>query len=426
MLVAKNFAPAQWTNLPACIKIKFARTFLMKADAALNSQAPIREFKSDIRSLLGSEQLHRTLFDGLPGMAYLGRADRARTIELASAGRHALLGLKPELKSFQLAPLIHPDEREQVLELVKSAVAENRPFAIEYRLRHARGDWRTVWDQGQPFRHGQQIAVQGQLMDVTHRLQLEQARLDTEHQLLQSQKFSALKQLVGGVAHEFNNLIHGLLNSAEVVAIDLPEEHPHHETLKQICLESSNRAHDLAHKIRALEHRPQPERNPLRLQPVIEECLQILRTIIPAKVELETQINPDCPKIRADHAQLHQVMLDLCLHAWQGLADRRGRIKITLENCPFARVPGGVASRLRPGPYVCLTVQDNSPGFDQSECEKYFHPFHMRRAVGKKNGLELFLVRETIQAHQGEIVAESEPGKGLAFHIYLPVAADSR
>ena len=64
------------------------------------------------------------------------------------------------------------------------------------------------------------------IMDVTQRLQLEQARLDTEHQLLQTQKFNALNQLAGGVAHEFNNLIAGILGSAELVALDLPEKNP--------------------------------------------------------------------------------------------------------------------------------------------------------------------------------------------------------
>ena len=92
-------------------------------------------------------------------------------------------------------------------------MAGHHPFTIEYRLRHAKGGWRTVWEQGQPTGHG---GVQGYIMDVTQRLQLEQARLDTEHQLLQTQKFHALNQLAGGVAHEFNNLIAGILGSAEL------------------------------------------------------------------------------------------------------------------------------------------------------------------------------------------------------------------
>jgi PAS domain S-box-containing protein len=400
---------------------KFAQPAPMKSDDNLNAKDASRELESEIHSLLASEHLHRTLFDGLPGMAFLSRTDRARTIELASDGCQALLGLKPDSKTFQLAPLIHPGERDLVLEAVKSAVAENRPYAIEYHVRHAHGDWRVVWEQGRPIRDGQHTTVQGHLLDVTHRLQLEQARLNTERQLLLTQKFHALNQLAGGVAHEFNNLIAGILGSAELVAMDLPEKHPGHETLKQI-FEASNHAREFVHKLRALGHRLPPEFKRIRLQPVIEECLQILGTIIPVKVELQTQINPDCPKVNADHAQIQQAILDLCLQAWQGLTERRGRIKIILDTCQLAHPPGGAPSLLRPGPHVCLTVHDNSHGLEKSGRDSFFAPFHSRRSTEKKTGLELFLVRETIQAHQGDIFIESEPGKGLACHIYLPVA----
>jgi len=397
----------------------------MKPDAPLHSSDAGRELEADIGSLLASEPLPRALFDGLPGLAYLARADRARTIELASAGGRALLGFQPDHKPFSLAPLIHPDERDAVMEVIASAVAVNRPFALEYRLRHASGEWRTVWDQGRPLRHGQQTAVHGQLLDVTHRRQSEHARLDTEHRRLQAQKFNALNQLANGVAHEFNNLIAGILGSAELVAMELPENNPAHETLKQI-FEASNHARDFVHKLRALGQRQLPEFKPVRLPPIIEECLQILRTIIPAKVELQTQVNAGCPRVNADPAQIQQVILDLCLHAWQGLADRRGRIKITLERCARVQPPAGGAGRLRPGPHVCLTVQDNSTGLEKSACETIFHPFRIRRSGGKKAGLELFLVRETVLAHQGEICVESEPGHGLAFHIYLPAVEEKK
>lgn len=242
-----------------------------------------------------------------------------------------------------------------------------------------------------------------------------------DRRLLQEQKFHALNQLAAGVAHEFNNLIAGILGSAELLAMDMPEGDASRETLQQI-FEASNLAREFVHKLRLLGQRPAPEFKPVRLQPVIEECLQILRTIIPAKVELNARINPACPMVCADAAQIHQAILDLCLHSWQGLAERRGRIDVSLETCPAPRPPTGVPSLLRPGPHVCITVQDDSHGLEKSVCDQIFHPFHNRRARGKKVGLELFLVRETVQANLGEIFVESEPGRGLAFRIYLPLA----
>ena len=207
------------------------------------------------------------------------------------------------------------------------------------------------------------------------------------------------------------------------MALDLPENNPAHDTLRQI-FEASNQAREFVHKLRAVGQRHPPHRKHIRLQPVIEEVVQILRSIIPAKVELQTHIQPDCPPVHADHAQIQQAILDLCLQAWQGLTERRGRIKITLETCEHVHPPADSPNLLRPGPHVRLTVHDNSAGLEKSAREHLFHPFRTRRTSGKKLGLELFLVRETIQAHQGEIFVESEPGKGLTFHIYLPVAAD--
>lgn len=384
-----------------------------------------RELKAGIKSILKGGPEPRLLFEGLPGMAFLARNDRARTIELAGSGSEALLGVAPKHKTFPLAPLIHPDDREQVLELVQAAVAGNRPFALEYRLRHVSGEWRTVWEQGRPTEPGQAALVQGQLLDVSHRIQREQARLVTGFRLLQAQKFEALNQFAGGVAHEFNNLVAGILGSAELVAMDLPENHPGHETLKQI-FEASNHARDFVCKLRAVGQRPALEFKSIRLQPVIDECLQILRSITPDKVELAANIDEECPCVKADSAQIYQAILDLCLFAWQGLADRRGRIEVSLQTCPTVRLPAGQPHLLQPGPHLCLTVRDNSPGIDANGRNHIFHPFRHRRQSGTKVGLELFLVRETIQAHQGEITLESEPGGGLTFRIYLPVDAEGQ
>ncbi len=241
----------------------------------------------------------------------------------------------------------------------------------------------------------------------------------TRDELLLAQKFSALNQLSGGIAHEFNNIIAGILGSAELANMDISEGHPAHESLKQI-FEASNRARDFLHKVRAFSLRPAIELKPTQLQPVVEETIQILRGVIPEKVELHANLNPACPAVHADAAQLHQVLLDLCVHCWHGLSDRRGKITLTLETDV---VPEKISSALVGKNCVRLSVRDNSPGLEPSALARIFEPFQTRKVTAKKIGLELFSARETIHAHHGELVAESEPGHGLAFHIYLPVAA---
>jgi signal transduction histidine kinase len=233
--------------------------------------------------------------------------------------------------------------------------------------------------------------------------------------VLLEQKFQALNQLSGGIAHEFNNIIAGILGSAELVAMDISEGHPAYESLKQI-FEASNRARDFLHKIRAFAQRQPVDRKPVPLVSAIEESLQILRGITPGKVELQFRNHPGCPKVNADAAQMQQVILDLCLYCWQGLPERRGLITLTLTSGPLGK---RFSSALPPGDYVHLVIHDDSQGLEPHALKKIFDPFHNRR-TSKKIGLELFLARETIHAHQGALVAESKPGHGLAFHILLP------
>ena len=237
------------------------------------------------------------------------------------------------------------------------------------------------------------------------------ARLQQLHHL----KFSTLNQLAAGTAHEFNNLVAGILGSAEVVSLELPETHPARESLNHI-FEAAHRARDFVLKLRDLGQRTLPEHKSTPLQHVITETLPILRTVIASKVTLATRIADACPPVLADASQIQQALIELCLQSWHGLPERTGEITIALEPWAVEKKLG----LLEPGPHVRLTVRDNSPGLDPKSLERIFDPFHLRRSNGKKIGLELFLVRETMHVHHGEIIAASEPGHGLAFHLYFP------
>jgi signal transduction histidine kinase len=309
-----------------------------------------------------------------------------------------------------------------VLDYVATAASDLQPFAVEYRVRHASGHWRTVWEQSRPMRHGHQILLHGYIVDVTARVERDRARQAAEYERLQNQKTLALNKIAGCVLHEFNNIVHGVLSSADGLSMDLAPGHQAQESLKNIFA-ACNRAREFDQKVRALVQRPPLERKSISLAPVIEDCLDTLRSIVSDKVVIAAQLPAGCPAVHADAASLQQTLMDLCLYAWQGLPERRGHLEISLAYHPRG-VPANVNS-LRPGPHLCLTVRDHGPGLDKNALEKTFDPFHLRKATGRQTGLEMFLARETIQAHQGEIIVESQPDQGTAFHIYLPVAGES-
>lgn len=396
----------------------------VKSSTAHTATESARAHAAGVQAFLASDDRYRTLFDGLPGLAYLGRADSFHTLDLINQAGRDFLGLKQLPPTIQLAPRIHSEDRARVLEQLQAAASQPGSYAVEYRLRRGPDVWQTVWDQGRAFHWQGHTLLQGQLLDITPHLRQARAQLDAEHQLLQRQKFDALNKLAGGASHEFNNIVAGLLGSAELLAMDIPENSPLYESLRHI-FQASNNAREFVQKIRQFAQRLPPSRHPARLQTLIDECLQILRSIIPAdKVDLQVYLDHHCPKALVDVPQIQQTLIDLCLQSWQLLADRRGRIRIVLDAGTLGRNGFPEISTLRAGRYARITVHDNSPGLEKHALDRMFDPFHTRRSTGKKIGLEMFQVRETIQAHQGEILVESEPGKGMACFIYLPLAEE--
>jgi len=244
------------------------------------------------------------------------------------------------------------------------------------------------------------------------------ATIAAREQVLLQRQFTALNSLAAGIAHEFNNVIAGILGSAELAAMDIHEGHPAYESFRQI-FEASAHGREFLYKVRAFALRPPIQKKHIPLQPVLEETVQILSGLIPDKVLLHVRINPNCPAIDGDAAQLHQVVLDLCVHCWQHLHERRGEITLALE---LTHIPKKVSQVISGENCVRITVRDNGHGLEKNALEKIFDPFHSRSSNTKKSGIELFTAREVIHAHHGEILAESEPGHGLAFHIYLPIA----
>lgn len=242
------------------------------------------------------------------------------------------------------------------------------------------------------------------------------------HQM-QTQRFQAINTMAEGLSHELGNLLAGIMNSAEVAAMEIPEGHPSHESLKNLFVSSSYAA-DFNRRLATFCHRTPSVPKPIRLRPVVEECLQVLRTIMPAKVELQARLDTECPAIHGDAAQLHQAILDVCLYSWQGLADRGGQICVWLDNQVLAPATVRQQEGLPPGPYVRLVIEDSSAGLDARSAQRIFHPFGPRRGSAPKVGLELFAVREIIQEHHGDILLETEPGRGLKFLIYLPATGE--
>lgn len=256
------------------------------------------------------------------------------------------------------------------------------------------------------------------LRDVTERVQAEQARSKLEAQLLQAQKMEALGTLAGGIAHDFNNILTAIGGNVELARLDAGPDSPlqHHltETAK-----AARRAADLVRQILTFSRRQPLERVVVDLRELTLEAVGLLRSTLPASIELVTSFSPDSPKVIADRTQLHQVLMNLVVNAAQAIAKQPGRIEISL-----AAVSGdtGVAG-LAPGRYARLGVADNGPGMDAATRQRIFDPFFTTKAVGEGTGLGLAVVDGIVKRFGGAITVYTEPGRGCAFYLHFPAEA---
>ena len=165
---------------------------------------------------------------------------------------------------------------------------------------------------------------------------------------------------------------------------------------------------------------------PIELSQVCREALPLLRASLPQKVNLKAEIPESGPIIRADAAQVRQILLNLVVNAGEALGDGEGDVVVTVSVAPASRIR---ASSFHPFDwkpteenYACIEVSDTGCGMDPQTMEKLFDPFFSTRFTGR--GLGLAVVLGAVKAHQGGVAVESEPGRGAVFRVYLPLSAE--
>ena len=264
----------------------------------------------------------------------------------------------------------------------------------------------------------------GVTADITSRRHAELERAKLEEQLRQSQKLEAIGTLAGGIAHDFNNILTAILGNADLAQFDLGSSHPAHEFLEKIKL-SGQRARDLVRRILAFSRPHETHRQLTPLPIIVEEVVKLMRSTLPASVQLVVRADPATPLVEVDSTELHQVLLNLGTNASHALGGRPGMIEFALEPCTIeagANAPSG----LKPGRYAQITVSDNGKGIPAEILPRIFDPFFTTKGPGEGTGLGLSVAHGIIRASGGTITVVSAPGMGSTFELFLPAAEASQ
>jgi len=314
--------------------------------------------------------------------------------------------------------VLHPDDRDVVMEDVCSSRRELRPFALDYRLLRRDGTVMWIHDESFPVLNAVGIPelVQGYFVDIT-------SRKEMEEQLLHAQKMNALGRLATEVAHDFNNHLTAIQGHAGLLATLLAEDSPAQIHAQEIVTATS-RAAALTRRVLDYGRREQSRRRAVSMTDLIAEREPMLACVAGPNVDLRMRLRPTRP-VFADPTQLEQVVVNLVANARDAMPDG-GAVSVAAYD---VHVRGGATAGrlgLAAGDWVALVIADKGPGIDPATQRRVFEPFFTTKPGGRGTGLGLSIVDRVVRAAGGAIQLQSAPGRGSRFRIFLPAMATCR
>ncbi len=230
-------------------------------------------------------------------------------------------------------------------------------------------------------------------------LERDRARLATR--LERVRRIQVIGSLASGVAHNFNNIIGAILGYSEMVEPELPPGSKPAQHIDEIK-RAAERGRDLIDHILTFGRRRDIRVRPIEVRALFEEAAALLRATLPTGVELLIADVPAGMAVAGEPAQLQQVILNLCNNAALAM-DGQGRIRVAAEEKEVAAPSTAIShGELSPGRYVCLSVDDDGRGFDESVARRLFEPFFTTRSGG--TGLGLATVQEIVRDHDGAMM----------------------
>ena len=239
-----------------------------------------------------------------------------------------------------------------------------------------------------------------------------------ERQLRMAQKMEAVGRLSGGIAHDFNNLLGVIIGYSQVLKRTLPPGSAFLEHAEEIE-KAGQRAASLTRQLLAFSRQQVLAPAVLNLNSLISEMEKMLPRLIGEDIEIVIALDPAIGRVKADHGQLEQVVMNLAVNARDAMPDG-GKVVITTANAVLDETwtrshPGSKA-----GDFVMLSVADTGTGIDSETLAHIFEPFFTTKERGKGTGLGLATVYGVVKQSGGYVWVESALGKGTAFQIYLP------
>ena len=252
--------------------------------------------------------------------------------------------------------------------------------------------------------------------DITQRKRAEYEAKALQEKLLQSQKLEAIGRLAGGIAHEFNNLLNGIIGYAELLKENISVSEPAFR-YAELILKAGLDAAKLTRQILSFSRRAPRENISFSLNDAVKEVVDIIKQTIPRNVEILTALSTQPVIVHGDLAQVEQVIMNLCVNGVDAMPDG-GKLIISTDT---VSAEGTEYPDLPQGEYARLVVEDTGVGISEDIIDKIFDPFFTTKDPGEGTGLGLSIVYSIVHEHGGRIYVSSEVGRGTRFEVLFPL-----
>jgi PAS domain S-box-containing protein len=247
-------------------------------------------------------------------------------------------------------------------------------------------------------------------------------RRQFEAQASHAQKMEAVGRLAGGVAGDFNNMLTVIAGYAELLRDEVPAGSANRKFVDEIVY-AGKRAASLTERLLAFSHGGGAQPQVLDLNLTLSNMEPMLRRLLGQNIELLLLTAPGLGRIKADPAQIEQVILNLASNARDAMPNG-GKLVVETANVDL-EVQSGERLGMKPGPCVMLAVSDNGVGMDADTRSRLFEPFFTTKAPGQGSGLGLATVYSVVKQADGQVTVFSQPDCGTIFEVYLPRVTES-
>ncbi len=388
---------------------------------AVEGPEEVKILSSTLNGLLDtvrkSQDHYKNLFDNaLVGIYRVTLEDglflevNAKTAELIGRSPEEIVGKMTTMDLYR-----NPEERSEVIErLMKDGEVNG------YELDMVMPDGREVTYTNSIKLYPDENYIEGIVIDISKMKLVEKEKAHLQEQLVHHGKMEAIGQLAGGVAHDFNNVLAGIMGAAELLELPGRNLDAKGRELVKMIISSASRAADLTAKLLAFGRKGKIISEGVDIHSLIQETTAILERTINRSIEIKVSLSARERTVTGDKSELHNALMNMGINASLAM-NGEGVLTLRTSNVTFGKDYCSASPfEIEPGLYIDIAVEDTGCGIKRTDLDRIFEPFFTTREQGKGTGLGLAAVYGTVQDHHGALDVLSEEGKGTEFHMYLP------